>query len=362
MYHSLLASRTARAILFRSDGTHDLHVNDSSAGMPTPGPDARQAPAGGSPIIRVEYLKEQRPASQILAQLRFGAAGPSIAGAPLTIDVALEPLRPTAATELWLANGPVRTGQLGKVRYAEDGELLFAIVEVDERSAGGIRGAAESAYRAIREFQAQSGFPHLLRMWNYMDAINEGPGDLERYRLFCVGRVAALGSEAAAEAYPAATAIGRKQSTHVLQVFWLASRTPGRAIENPRQVSAYRYPRAHGPVSPTFSRATLTADGSLLISGTASIVGHASQHPGDASEQLEETLRNLSALSAHVEESVGTRQSTELLKVYLRDPAFLEPVAARLRQTHPHSEAIFLAADICRRELLVEIEAVRLGS
>jgi hypothetical protein len=58
-------------------------------------------------------------------------------------------------------------------------------------------------------------------------------------------------------------------------------------------VSAYDYPRQYGPAAPSFSRAALTPDPLLLISGTASIVGHASVHLGDVTAQLEETLANL---------------------------------------------------------------------
>jgi hypothetical protein len=87
----------------------------------------------------------------------------------------------------------------------------------------------------------------------------------------------------------------------------------------------------------------------LLISGTASIVGHESRHPGDAREQLEEIVRNLAALP-------NGRQ--RLLKVYVRDAAFVDAVDARLRELYPAGEVVFLAGDICRRELAVEIEAV----
>ena len=151
------------------------------------------------------------------------------------------------------------------------------------------------------------------------------------------------------EPYPAATAIGRQHATHRLQVYWLGGRQSGIPIENPRQLSAYRYPREHGPVSPGFSRATLAADGTLLVSGTASIVGHESRHIGDARQQLEEIVRNLAALPA---------RELRMLKVYLRDPALVDGVDARLREVYPASQVVFLAGDICRRELDVEIEAV----
>jgi chorismate lyase/3-hydroxybenzoate synthase len=308
----------------------------------------------------------------VLAAIRFGvrfgeqAVNPQ-GGAGLTIDVGLEPLHgsPDAASwaELWFATGPVHTGQWSDtaattpatVRYAHDAHYMFAVIELDEREHGGILLTAEHAYAAIRRFQQQSRFPHLLRMWNYMDAINEGAGDLERYRQFCVGRGRGLGE--VSQSYPSATAIGRHRPDHVVQVFWLAGTVPGQSLENPRQVSAYHYPRVHGPVSPTFARALVAPDHTLLISGTASIVGHVSQHHDDAMAQLEETLRNLGSFAPHVSRR-RTAASKDLLKVYVRDPALTPRVAERLHQLYPGSEIMFVAADVCRRELLLEIEAV----
>jgi chorismate lyase/3-hydroxybenzoate synthase len=304
----------------------------------------------------------------VLAAIRFGSQSEDAAGAAgLTIDVGLEPLHSSPGTaawaELWFATGPVHTGQWSDgaaaapctVRYAHDEHYMFAVIELDEREHGGILLTAEHAYSAIRAFQQQSRFPHLLRMWNYMDAINEGSGDLERYRQFCVGRGRGLGE--VSEAYPSATAIGRHRPDHVVQVFWLAGIVPGQALENPRQVSAYHYPRVHGPVSPTFARALVAPDQTLLISGTASIVGHMSQHHDDAMAQLEETVRNLGSFAPHVSRH-RSAASKDLLKVYIRDPALTPHVAERLRQFYPDSDIMFVAADICRRELLLEIEAV----
>lgn len=349
-----------------------MHVNELTADLAQDLAQGEPLPRGSADnaataAIRVEYrtleVNAKLPAG-LLAAVRFGRdfvhhESASAESSPLRVDVGLEPLMQPAQTELWWANGTVEHGRLGMVRYARDDHHLFAVMNVDEREHGGIRAAAEAAYAEMRRFQQQSPFPHLLRMWNYLDAINEGAGDLERYRQFCVGRTRGLG-DVRSENYPAATAIGCQHPTHQLQVYWLAGRTPGKPIENPRQVSAYRYPRAHGPTSPTFARATLAADGTLLVSGTASIVGHVSQHGGDPLAQLEETLRNLAMLSEHAGNArTRTQPADTLLKVYVRDQAHLAEIAAELRQRLPLSEAIFLAADVCRRELLLEIECVQ---
>jgi chorismate lyase/3-hydroxybenzoate synthase len=328
-----------------------------------------------SAALRVAYHHGQAiPSDGILASIRFGTPPtrdpPSAPAGGLNIEVGLQPLdtahHGADRAELWFATGPVQTGQwsdptltpAGAIRYAHDGNYLFASIELDEREHGGILLTAEHIYAAMRRFQQQSGFSHLLRMWNYMDAINEGAGDLERYRQFCVGRGRGLGE--ASQSYPAATAIGRQQSDHVLQVFWLAGNVPGQSLENPRQVSAYHYPRIHGPVSPTFARALIAPDRTLLISGTASIVGHVSRHHNDAMAQLEETVRNLSSFAPYISRHPSASRK-DLLKVYVRDPALTPRIADRLHQIYPESDIIFLAADICRRELLLEIEAVVAG-
>jgi chorismate lyase / 3-hydroxybenzoate synthase len=347
-----------------SDESPDKVIRSIPGGQP-----ADALPAA----LRVAYQRldgiAPSPAG-VLAAIRFGAkaagldqaSGHAAPTAALTIDVSLDPLLGPPSAELWFAGGPVHTGQwsdpaaLGsQVRFAHDEHYLFAVIELDERHHGGILLTAERAYASIRQFQQQSVFPHLLRMWNYMDAINEGTGDMERYRQFCVGRGRGLGD--VTQSYPSATAIGRHHADHLVQVFWLAAKAPGQAVENPRQISAYQYPRVYGPVSPTFSRALVAPDSTVLISGTASIVGHISQHHDDAMEQLEETVRNLTAFNAHISHR-RTSASRDLLKVYVRDPALTPRIAARLGQLYPGSEIIFVAADICRRELLLEIEAV----
>jgi chorismate lyase/3-hydroxybenzoate synthase len=323
-------------------------------------PSATPLPA----TLRVAYQALNQPfaaTSDVLAVIRFGVkTTPVLGDAALTIDVGLEPLQGPPTAELWFASGPVRTGQWSdaagvRIRYSHDEHHLFAVVELDEREHGGILLTAERAYAAIQAFQQQSAFRHLLRMWNYMDAINEGAGDMERYRQFCVGRGRGLG--AATQGYPSASALGRHIPDHVLQVFWLAGKAPGKAIENPRQVSAYHYPRVHGPVSPTFARALVAPDETVLISGTASIVGHVSQHHDNPMEQLEETVRNLTALMPHVGRSRSSA-GKDLLKVYVKDPKMTPRIAERLRQLYPNAELLFVAADVCRRELLVEIEAI----
>lgn len=316
-------------------------------------------PASLPPRLRLGY--ETRTAANLLAEpdvlalLGFGAT--ALPDDPRVLRVGLQPLQP-APFEVWRGIAPVRSGREGELRWSSDGEHLFFAIEVDEAAHGGIVGAAAHAYRTLTAFVAASPTPQLLRLWNYLDAINLGDGDAERYRLFCDGR--AQGMQAGAQTrYPAATAIGRQDGVRVLQVYGLAARTAGAAIENPRQVSAWRYPRQYGPTAPTFARGMRTTATQLLISGTAAVVGHASRHQDDLAAQIDETLANLDSLLRQASMPDPQLGHGSLLKAYLRDPADLEAVEAALRQRAPAlGGLLLLAGDICRRELLVEVDGV----
>ena len=278
---------------------------------------------------------------------------------PRVVRVKLEPLAGAHLAECWRAQGVVRNGRADHLRWAADDSHLFGVVEIDEREAGGIEAAAREAYARIRAHTAHGAHPHLLRLWNFIDAINAGADDAERYRRFCVGRAAGLALDPDAT-HAAATAIGRRDGVPVLQVLWLAARDPGRSHENPRQVSAYRYPRQYGPTPPSFARAMRGPGGTLYVSGTASVVGHETRHPGELCAQLEETLHNLEHLLAHAARQDGVPTAFGVrspLKVYLRDRAALDGVVALLRERLPPATPyVVLEGDICRGDLLVEID------
>lgn len=330
-------------------------------------PEAYAAPRTAAPM-QIEYRRVAADVSlpaDTLAVFGFGAAC-ELPSDPRCVRVGLTPLRGAGHAEIWRGSGAVELGRDGEIRYACDGRHLCGVIELDERRHGGIGGAAEAAYTAIRTFEAGSEYRYVLRLWNYCDAINQGEGDAERYKQFCVGRAAGMGARARAW-FPAATAIGRRDGDPMVQVYWLAARTPGVPLENPRQLSAFRYPRQYGPASPSFSRAMLTRDPMLLISGTASVVGHVSHHPGNVAAQIRETLLNLQSVleRAAGEEPTLPREfgPTSTLKVYLRDAAHLETVDALLAQRlAAGTRYLVLEGDICRRDLLVEIDGIHLPS
>ena len=120
------------------------------------------------------------------------------------------------------------------------------------------------------------------------------------------------------------------------------------------------------PVPPQFSRAMRVGENLVLISGTASIVGYESHHALDLAAQLNESLANLESVLARAGATAprvhGRIGSKGLLKVYLRDAAAAAIVEAQLNKRRPSMPHLLLAGDICRRDLLVEVECVQGGS
>ena len=318
--------------------------------------------------LQVDYVdaapESLLAASNTLAVFAFGSEVP-VHDDPRYRRVGLQPQGP-APLEVWRGQSPVTHGRDGDVAWSEDGALQFGAIELDEAGLDAgesdIETTAASIYARLTEFTRSRGYPHMLRMWNYLDGITHGDGDAERYRRFCVGRARGLG-DFDPHALPAATAVGRSDDARRVLVYWLSARTPGTPLENPRQTSAYRYPRQYGPQPPSFARGMLPASATvpLLISGTAAVVGHESRHADDVGAQLDETLINLDSLlaAAHAlrpnvprRMGAGTR-----LKVYVREQYEIDAVEQRLRQRlDPGVRYIVLHSAICRRELRVEID------
>lgn len=275
-----------------------------------------------------------------------------------------------ALGEVWQSAAACHSGEASGIRFRADADVLYGVVDVDEAdfaptaTASPLQQATEDAYRRIFRLLEAQGYPHLWRIWNYLADINALSHGLERYRQFNIGRQEAfVGSGRVAEGnVPAACALGVRSGP--LTIAFLAGRSAALPIENPRQVSAYRYPSQYGPRSPVFSRAAiarLPGQELLLISGTASIVGHRTLHEGDAEGQTRETLANIEALlteAGKVSTTLPYTLSELNYRAYVRHagdfPAVRRIVAAAVG---PAAAVVYVQADICRSDLLVEIEA-----
>ena len=139
-------------------------------------------------------------------------------------------------------------------------------------------------------------------------------------------------------------------------------------LENPHQTPAYAYDPEHSPQSPKFSRALALVLGDYVttwVSGTASIVDSESRHLGDPEKQTEQTIDNIERLisadnfTSHGLKGAGASlRDLAKIRVYLKRAEDLAKCRAICERRFGSVPTIYAVADICRPELLVEIEGV----
>ena len=328
------------------------------------------------PGLQVDYvpLAAQDPArwDGVLGVATFHDAPASLTANDIPVAEIRTPVLGSTGEicEVWRTRQQVESGQRSRIHYRRGDDVLFGCISLPEtqHENGGtsaLHAATEQAYREIFATLDELAYPHLLRVWNYLPQINVDTHGAERYRQFNSARRNALVASRRdlGGNVPAASALGSVTGSPLV-IYFLASREAPTAVENPRQVSAYEYPPQYGP-KPSFSRASVLREASgaiLFISGTASIVGHQTVHAGDVAAQTRETLVNIEALLSEANRVSGVPRfgmETLAYKVYVRNSADLPLIQSQLHTAlGPQTQVVYLQADICRQDLLVEIEAI----
>ncbi len=229
--------------------------------------------------------------------------------------------------------------------------------------------------------RARCNFESVVRTWFYLGSITGVDGRKQRYKELNRARTdfyksisfypSLLRDGNHARAYPASTGIGMGGTGLVLgctafeterkDVFLLP-------LENPRQTPAYDYHSRYSPQSPKFSRAmalVFPRHVTTWISGTASIVNSESKHTGDIKKQTEQTIDNIEGLIAsdnfrsHGVTGAGAGlHDLAKLRVYIKRQEDYAKCRAVCERRFGAVPAIYAIADVCRPELLVEIEGV----
>lgn len=229
------------------------------------------------------------------------------------------------------------------------------------------------------------GLDQVFRTWFYMGNIvaddKASPTHIQRYKELNRARSDVFGDVSFLrdftpntiqhDVYPASTGIGMSGldvglSTAALRTNRKDVRTL--ALENPRQTAAFEYGQHYSPESPKFARAMAVAyddRASIYISGTASITASETQHIGDAAKQTEETLLNIAALidsenlKAHGLPKFGAKLSDlNVVRAYIKNAEDYETVQQICSQQLGDIPVIYSIGDVCRDDLLVELEAI----
>lgn len=206
----------------------------------------------------------------------------------------------------------------------------------------------------------------IVRQWNYIDHITSVSEGIQNYQLFNDARSDFYETTEWSNGYPAATGIGCDSGGVMVVVYAIKGfKGVGKPIDNPLQIPAHKYSGkvlASGKeavrTTPKFERGRLLGN-IVFVSGTAAIKGENSEFSDDARVQAKEAIdvvEHLVAPSNISKDCVNFR--FDLLRVYVRRPQDMEVIQNIFKAHFRDIPTHFLIADICRPELLLELEGV----
>jgi len=242
------------------------------------------------------------------------------------------------------------------------------------------RKASQAAFDQMREIlEAENmSYDHIVRQWNFIGNILEVKNDLQNYQIFNEVRSENYHKHRSIHSYPAATGIGVKHGGVTIDFYAVEPQQGLKiiAIDNPDQIRPYDYsqqvlkgkPLAGKETKqpPQFERAVFVADRqsyTLFVSGTASIIGQATIGIDDIEKQTEVTLENIKKLTdaSRIQHLTGNSQADAgkliLLRAYIKNQEDFPTVESICNQRFPGVPIVYCEADVCRDNLLVEIEA-----
>jgi len=242
------------------------------------------------------------------------------------------------------------------------------------------RKAAAAAFDSVVGILAgeDMSLKNVVRQWNYIGEILKVEGGFQNYQIFNEVRSEYYEKYRTISSFPAATGIGMKYGGVFLDFCAVKADEDLRimAVNNPNQVNAYEYgqqllkgltdkgKKVKKP--PQFERALLMVNKSnlsMFISGTASIIGQETIGKGDVREQTMVTIENINKLTnaEYVSRILGNadlfRGRYSLIRVYIRNQEDFAEVSSICSNHFPEVPAIYIESDICRDDLLMEIEA-----
>lgn len=285
------------------------------------------------------------------------------------------------------ANVQVEYGVAGTVRFCRintSGYNEYWLAGVDGGHGNETIGEkAHNAFdRLLQAFlQLGIGFNSIFRQWNYVERIFDFEQidgcSRQNYQLFNEARGVYYSKYRTVEGFPAATGIGTAFNGVTIECMAVTGdeRVTTIAINNPKQLNSYKYgqevlkgdPQKNSKQNqpPQFERARLMTNGQssrLFISGTASIVGQETIGLDDVEKQTYVTIDNIEQLASetnlrvHYPELTGFPDKYAYVRVYVKNEEDISAVKVICENYFGHIPMTFVKADICRADLLVEIE------
>lgn len=258
---------------------------------------------------------------------------------------------------------------------------------VPDTPATGVYDRSIDAFKKMDALLASRGvrFDQVIRTWLYLGDIVGPEGDTQRYKELNRARTDFFEGirfiadrtppECNGAVYPASTGIGTSETDLAMSCIALVTdrkdivATP---LENPLQTSAFDYAAKYSLKSPKFARAMALSCGpyaTIFVSGTASITNSETRYVGDIEGQTRQTLDNIEALISqknladHAMPGLGTAlDGLALVRVYIKRQEDYAKCRAVCEARLGELPIVYAIADVCRPELLVEIEGIAFSS
>ncbi|MEL0101874.1 MAG: hypothetical protein VW837_00105 [Gammaproteobacteria bacterium] len=261
--------------------------------------------------------------------------------------------------EIWQTDEKVTQSYYENINIVKNNYLIFGSVIFDnnksyDKLSEQIQKSYSNFFKIANENEMQ-----IVKIWHYIpELLKTYDHKKTNYSLLCESREIIYKKYYQDQCYPAATVIGI-EGKKILIYFIAAKCDIYETIENKRQVSSYDYPQNIFLEKPMFSRAIKFSTKSfkynkLIISGTASIRGYESMHSEDISKQLEESLKNYKTF-LDIDDN-----ASNICRIYMskKEKDNFNLINSKLENCLGNNKFILLYGDICRTELLVEIEGI----
>ncbi|SHE76327.1 hypothetical protein SAMN05444274_102321 [Mariniphaga anaerophila] len=317
-----------------------------------------------------DYNKLQRGLKQLVAEhFEHSVICALIAQPPLTCRILAEAFY--FDFSLWEADSVLTENGSAMLFKRDDVKVLVGNAQADYAS--DCHGSSDAAFLAFGELLQKSGIPldAVVRQWNYIENITGFDGSSQRYQEFNNVRTDFYAGHFNENGYPAATGIGMNRGGVIIEfVAVSAPNVLSLPLDNPEQVSAHEY---SGEVlvgmenscksTPKFERARyleLFGKKQVFISGTASIRGELTVGIDDPVEQTKVTIQNMQRLYSRDVLSAVPGNSLRPVyghaRVYVKNRKDFAAIKKTFKSYYGNLPVVYIVADICRENLLMEIE------
>lgn len=239
------------------------------------------------------------------------------------------------------------------------------------------------SFESVKEILRIEGgdFSNIIRQWNYVENITGFVDQIkttgQHYQILNDVRTEFYEQCNFKDGYPAATGVGMECGGVTIEFIALISNhLKVFPIVNPVQIDAHKYTskvlfkntltEKHNETTPKFERAKLlVADSNALlyVSGTAAIKGEETISDRII-EQVQVTLKNIDHLVSHENlkiqglDKIHYQKTVSIIRVYVKNSVDIETIEKIVSEKYGSDKCTYVKGDICRDNLLVEIEGV----